>query len=73
MTDPQDESSKAPIRIETTPQTGDPIGNLIRHPAVAGYLGKSIKIIALFAILGCVLLWGAITALSNIIGGALPK
>jgi hypothetical protein len=52
---------------------GDQINRLISHPAVKGYLGKSIKIIAGFAVLGCLLLWGAITCLSNIICGALPK
>jgi hypothetical protein len=62
----------APLPVYQMSQGQDQISKLISHPAVKGYLGKSIKIIALFACLGCLLLWCAITAISNIICGALP-
>jgi hypothetical protein len=69
--------SSAPMPVQPFSQGQgqgqDQLNRLISHPAVKGYLGKSIKIIAGFAVLGCLLLWGAITCLSNIICGALPK
>jgi hypothetical protein len=50
----------------------DQINNFVSHPAVSRYLGRGVKIVAAFAIVGCILLYVAITCLSNIITGALP-
>jgi hypothetical protein len=59
-----------PIVVSTP--SADQISKLVSHPAVKGYLGKSLKLIAFFAVLGCFLMLAAITALSNIINNALP-
>lgn len=54
-------------------QGAEQLTKIIQNPMIKGYLGKSIKLIAGFAILGCVLLMFAITALSALITNALPK
>ena len=68
------EAAGAPVSVPVEPMTQarDQISQLMSHPRVKGYLGKSIKIVAGFAILGCLLLLAAVTALSNMIGNALP-
>jgi len=50
----------------------DPIKRLMEHPKASGYMGKAVKAVAGMAILGCIILYVAITALSNLIGNALP-
>ena len=60
------------VQTQLEMQPHGPIGRLASHPAVKGWLGKSIKIVAGMAILGCLLLWAAVTALSTILGNALP-
>jgi len=63
----------APLNQVPMPAMGDQLTKLTQHPAVKGYMGKAIKVVAGFALLGCLLLYVAITALSNLITGALPK
>jgi hypothetical protein len=48
------------------------INSFVTNPKVSGYLSKTVKAVAGMAILGCILLWVAITALSAIITNALP-
>jgi hypothetical protein len=62
----------APVPIVVATPSADQLNKLVSHPLVKGYLGKSLKLIALFAILGCCLMLAAITALSSIINNALP-
>ncbi len=53
-------------------QGADQLTSLMSHPRVKGLLGKSLKAVACMAILGCLLLYCAITALTTIMNNALP-
>ncbi|MBS1999255.1 MAG: hypothetical protein JSS86_23170 [Cyanobacteria bacterium SZAS LIN-2] len=50
----------------------DAITKLTEHPGISRYMGKAVKAVAGLAVLGCIVLWLAITALSNLITNALP-
>jgi len=64
---------KNDTNIEPVNNFNSEIGKIVQNPRVTNYLGKSIKIIAAFAVVGCILLVVAITAISNILTNALPK
>jgi hypothetical protein len=55
---------------DNAPQS-DPISSFLENPKVNLYLGRAAKTMVFFAILGCIVILAAVTAISNLINQAL--